>query len=251
MNACTARRDGKLIDARFARALSGRERSRMEDHLILCGTCRERYRRLQLAERVAAFGGDGDLDAPSPFEVERIAEGLGLGAPRRRSWLDLRWFAGAVSVAAAVALAGVYLRTGEDDLVARGGAEVKPSFSLYALSDRGARPLSRGESVSSGEHLKLRVSGAPVEGVHVVLVASDGRIEHASLAAPRDGSVPGAVSLADLPAGTLTAYAITGRFDLETIRSLASTRAGSADLARALGPGASVERFELDLGAPR
>src|SRR5688572_17153957 len=68
----------RLVDARFLRVLDTHERTELESHLVACVACSERYRRLQLAERVAAVGPDRAFDEPSPLEIERIARDLDL-----------------------------------------------------------------------------------------------------------------------------------------------------------------------------
>ena len=74
MNAeCIGGSAKKLVDARFVRLLDDRERSALETHLAACGFCGERYRRLQLAERVVAVGAERAFEEPSPLEIDRIA----------------------------------------------------------------------------------------------------------------------------------------------------------------------------------
>lgn len=231
----------------------------MEGHLTACGSCRERYRKMQLAERVAAVGPEGDLDAPAPFEVERIAQDLGLTDPPRRplSLLGLRTFGAAASVALAVAVAAIFLRPPDDGLVARGGAPTGISFSAYAVSQvRQVRPLAGGDQVFPADYLKLRATWAgdvgAIHGVEVVLVDAAGRVEHAHLEAPppaASASVPGAVSFAGMAPGALTTYVIAAPdFELERVRRLVTARAPPDEVAAALDEGAVVEQLELVVG---
>src|SRR5262245_44459267 len=144
MATCVASREAKLVDARFVRPLSEREKRRMEDHLVACGTCRERYRKLQLADRVAAFGPDDELDRPAPVEVDRIAQDLGLlEPPRPRRWFSLPIF-GTASTLAAVALAVVLFLRPSDELVEKGDANTGITFSAYAIADGGSPRLLEG-----------------------------------------------------------------------------------------------------------
>ncbi len=261
MVTCVAKREGKLIDARFLRPLDPRERSSMEEHLVACESCRERYRRLQLADRVIAFGPDADLDRPAPLEVERIALDLGLlDRPRRRPfWLGLPFFGAVGSVAAMALVAALFLRPSEV-LLERGEAPVGITFSAYAIADdAGPRLLERGAQVALGEHLKLRASfGAralpQIDGIEVLLVPARGEVQHVHLSAPERGaasaSVPGAIALQGLAPGPLTAYVVAAeRFELGSVEGLASSRAPPEALARALG-GASVERIDLEVVGP-
>jgi hypothetical protein len=245
MQTCVAKREGKLIDARFVRPLSDGERSKLEGHLVACGWCRERYRKLQLADRVTAFGAAAELDVPAPIEVERMARDLGLLDPEKpkRAWFDLR-IAGAV---VAVAFAVVLFVRPSDDLVERGAAPAAVTFSAYAGGEGAWRLLEPGAQVAASEHLKLRASGEANGGVEVLLVGADGRVEHVHLLAPVSSLVPGAIALEGLPTGKLTAYLIAAKsFDPALARRLAAARAPAKELASALG-GASVERIDLEV----
>jgi hypothetical protein len=246
MATCVAKREGKLIDERFIRPLNEREKRSMEDHLTACGVCRERYRKLQLADRVVAFG--EEIDQPAPAEIDRIAHDLGLfDAPRNPPWFAVKWFGAAASVAALAVMLLLFVKP-SDELVERGGTDAVMTFSAYAIAPEGPRLLENGARVTTAEHLKLRASGdAHISGVEVLLVASDGTLDHVHLAAPQRSTVPGAISLSGLPPGKLTAYVVAApSFDLEKVRPLAARRADPQDLARALGD-ASVERIELEV----
>ena len=135
----------------------------MEEHLTACGGCRERYRKLQLADRVIAFGAEGELDQPSPVEIDRIARDLGL--------LDAERTAPLVVDGVVVRRCGVGGGAGGDVAVVReaerragraGRAPDGVTFSAYAIDDAsGPRLLEGGrERASASEHLKLRASNA-------------------------------------------------------------------------------------------
>ena len=251
MATCTAKRAAKLIDARFLRPLSPRERSKMEDHLGACAVCRERYRKLQLADRVAAFG-EEELDRPAPIEIDRIAQDLGLfEAPRVRT----PWFAlPLVGTAAALALVAVLFVKPSDELIERGAGPAGMTFSAYAISSEGPRLLEDGGRVGASEHLKLRASwgesARDIDGVDVLLVGGE-KLVHVRLAAPdrtsEVASVPGAISLSGFSKGRLTAYVIAAKsFDLERVRSLAESRAPPEELVEALDAAAG-ERIDLEV----
>jgi len=245
MQTCVAKRDGKLIDARFVRSLSDGERSKMEDHLVACGWCRERYRKLQLADRVTAFGAEAELDVPAPIEVERMARDLGLLAPEKpkRVRFDVRIAGMAFALALAVML---FLRPA-DDLIERGAGPSAVTFSAYAGGEGKWRLLEPGAQVAASEHLKLRATGEANAGVEVLLVAADGKVEHVHLLAPTSSLVPGAIALEGLPPGALTAYLIAAKsFEPEAVRELAAKRVPAKELASAL-EGASVERMDLEV----
>ena len=253
MSACVATRAGKLIDQRFVRSLSDGERGRMDRHLEACGHCRERYRRMQLAERVAAHGADGPLDVPSPLEVERMAESLGLVAPERRGFSlpVLPAFGGFASLAVALIAIFFFMRPPPEYVGARGGAE-GPSVSAYAVGEK-IRLLESGAVVSAGEHLKLRASGLQGEvPVHVLLVDGQGDVEHVELgtvdASTEIVTIPGAISLSELEPGRMAAYVIFSTdFSLEAVQARAAARAPPEALAEVL-EGATVRRVDLVLG---
>lgn len=223
---CDERRCRRLVDRSFTRGrLSAAERAELEEQLAACPDCRERYRRLQLAERVAAHGPELAFERPSPAEVDRIADALGLlePTPARAGW---RRPAALLGLAAALAV-GLLLAlrpapAPEDELAPRGdGASPAPSWAAFAIGPDGAiRPSRAGLEVTPGTSLKLRLAwsgqarGRLPGPVWVVLVPASG-LPLVTRLEPPDGpfaaaSVPGAVRLDGLPPGPLTIYARAG-----------------------------------------
>jgi hypothetical protein len=121
--------DVERVDLHFSRRLSTDGEKAMREHMPGCASCRERYERYLLLER---------LDPGSGGAKTRIASGLGFG-PERPKLLQLAAPAfAAVAVAAALVLF-VGRRSGNDDadFVARGGdAEVDESTSVYVYTAR-------------------------------------------------------------------------------------------------------------------
>jgi hypothetical protein len=270
----------KLVEARFVRPLLGTERERLEHHLGACAFCSERYRRLQLAERVAARG-PGAIDEPSPAEIERIAFDLGLagdgsvasdwGAVKERllGLLGGRGPLAALAGVLALVLLLIWVRPPrlgpEDGLVPRGehGANAV-SFQLYVVAADGSIRLNALEQpVSAADHLKLRASWtgeAPLSGaIEVYLVPHDGAVRRIRLEAPARASspggaavasVPGAVGLDGMPGGRAKVVVVAGpEHDLSKLLAEAPDLDPAALAARA-GPGTSVERFEIEVRAP-
>lgn len=210
-------KDEKLVEARFTRALSPREEARLKDALAASPELSERYRRLQLAERVAAHGPEGGLEAPSPFEVERGARALGLmDPPARRRWVWTPWLAGASLALAAGVAALVVAPVGmQEALQARGGAVSGASFAAYVVAPEGGfAELRDGVELTPEHRLKLRLSfegpPTPLDAVWVALVPATGapRVERLSAPEGAMAAVPGVVGLFGLPPGPVTVYVL-------------------------------------------
>lgn len=260
-SACVSSRTGRLIEARFVRPLNDGERGKLEGHLVSCHACAERYRRLQLAERVAAHGPEEGLFEPSAFEIERIAGDLGLLEPPKRAWrlsLSAPMIAVTASVAVCLAALVVVLPTADDQLVPRGEISTELSFAAYAIDDTGAvRPLER--TVSARDHLKLRASWADgaarsLAAVRVVMVSESGEVRVEALGRPVGESgdafdvatVPGTIALKGLTAGSWAIYVVGGdvRTPLESLGPLVRSRPTAARLNEAL-EGAQAQRFDV------
>jgi hypothetical protein len=260
---CTGGADRGLIDARFIRTLNDRERVRLETHLSACAFCGERYRRMQLAERVASVGPDRALDEPSALEIDRVAQDIGLFDPPRRSILAARpWLLGVPAAAAALGLTLLVAvpRSStqiEEAPVARGASAKQVSFAAYVV-DAGSkiRALGGGRA-RQGEYLKLRVSvnGAAREAlsdIQVSIVSDSGATSVTKLSVPHDASpirnVNGAISLAAVPSGHAIVYTIGASGELEAgaiERSVQGAPAADA-VAKTLGDRVlGVDRFEL------
>ncbi len=260
---CDDRRCRRLVDRSFTRGrLSATERTDLEEQLAACPDCRERYRRLQLAERVAAHGPELAFERPSPAEIDRVADALGLlePTPVRAGW---RRPAALLGLAAALAV-GLLLAlrpapTPDDGLAPRGdGAAPGPSWAAFAIGPDGAiQPSRPGLEVGAGASLKLRVAWSGAERgrlpgpVWVILVPASGPPLVTRLEAP-DGpfaaaSVPGAVRLDALPAGRLTIYARAGPEPDDVLLRHVATRPPAEGL------GAGVGRWDWQLlpGAQR
>lgn len=218
--ACANGRSRRLVDARFLRGLDAGEKNELELHLASCGPCTERYRRLQLAERVASVGPERAFEEPSPLEIERIARDLQLlEAPADRwAWLrDMRGAVAGLSAAVAIAAAiGVFVavRPPQETLIARGGAEQRAAtFSMFVIGADGAiRPYAEDGALKASELIKLRASwsGAEPKHVAVAIVDAAGAVRVAQLGAPKGAStgatIPGAIALAGSSAGDAIAY---------------------------------------------
>jgi hypothetical protein len=213
VNVCAGGEGRRFVDARFLRPLADRERVELETHLSSCAWCGERYRKLQLAERVASVGVDRALEEPSALEIERIAQDLHLVESTGQSlgwWRALRGsiagYSAVIAVAAAVAIFFA-IRPPKEVLLERGGAAVGVSFSAFVIAADGAiRAHEPAVAVSNTDHLKLRVSwsAAAPRIVYAVVALSDGTVELAELGepsgAPTGATVPGAISMAKVPA---------------------------------------------------
>jgi hypothetical protein len=261
----------KLVDARFVRPLAERERARLESHLASCGSCSERYRRLQLADRVASIGPQRALDEPSPFEIERIARDLGLVEAPRPWWQGLLGsravLAGVPAAVAAAALVLVFVfpqslveQRDRGQLIERGTGPKPVSFAAYVVGrDSRIRLHANDAAVYTSEYLKLRVAAAGVakdalRSVQVVIVGERGGVSVLKMSVPDDRSplrtVSGAVVLNALPPGHAVVYAIGAKEDLdeEAIRAAAAKKPGASELASALGDRVlGIDRFELDV----
>ncbi|MCA9550294.1 MAG: hypothetical protein KC933_09680 [Myxococcales bacterium] len=216
MSAVTAK-DDKLLEARFTRPLSPREVARLERALASSPELAERYRRLQLAERVVAHGPEAGLEQPSPFEVERGARALGLLDPparRRPAWTP--WVLGATFAMAAGLATLVVAPVGmQEVLQERGGAVSGVSFAAYAVAPEGGfSELVEGARLTPEHRLKLRLSfqgpATPLDAVWVALVPTSGAPRVERLAAPEGNlaAVPGVVGLFGLPAGPVAVYVL-------------------------------------------
>lgn len=268
MNAvCLGGRAAKLVDARFVRILDHRERARLEDHLIACGACAERYYRLQLADRVAANGPDDAFDCPSVFEIERIAADLGLTGPPPKRALGFRWpaFAGLLGAAALslMLVIGGPLQKPTEEFVSRGASGAALTFAAFVIDGPSAarpqavRPHDVSSPVAADAHFKLRASWADgatrgLEGeVRVVLVDADGVSRVVSLTAPEApfdvASVRGAVSLAKLPPGLATIYVVTGAADATALTVAGTSRPSAEVFAAQIGDQVTAQRFDLEI----
>jgi hypothetical protein len=209
----------KLVDARFLRTLDAKERGALEIHLSACGFCTERYRKLQLAERVAASGAERAFDEPSPFEIDRIAIDLGLIERPRRRWAELlrsRIFTAgipALAVATLIALVVVSPRAlFEERPIERG--ESGGAVAAYVVSSGGAiRALDGDRRVRPSDYLKLRIQVADERAsrsLAAIEVSCDGVRER--IAMPMSGertiSVPGAIALAALSRGSAVMHVV-------------------------------------------
>lgn len=226
------RRDQKLVDAAFVGGLSPNERARMHDALAGSIDLQERYRKLQLAERVAALGPERALDEPSHFEIDRVAQRLGLldAPPPPR-----RWFASwkiALPVVVAAAAAGLVLAPQAEQssvsdpgaLVARGG-EATPSISVYRTSAKSGFELV-GASVESDAQLILRSSaGTPATKWLAVWQFEDGTTEALKLPAPAKNGLLGPPLQA--PANAVRLWLMAGD-DVEQLTPWTGSASGGA-----------------------
>jgi hypothetical protein len=253
----------RLVDARFSRTLSAGERSELEQHLVACAACSERYRRMQLAERVATVGADRALAEPSPFEVERIAADLGLVSRpvEQASWWSRRraafaGFTAAAAVAASLILFAVRTPPPEQ-VIERGAAATTLSFAVYVIGDGGAiRVHDQGSPVRADELLKLRASwtGVAPRSVAVAIVDAEGKVDVAALGAPKGAetgaTIPGAVALAGRAPGNAIMYLFAfegAAADRAAIAAAVENRPESPRLPGAL----AVERRELPIEEAR
>lgn len=284
---CTGGDGRVLIEQRFLRPLARAERERLEAHLSACVGCSERYRRLQLAERLAA-GGPGAAGEPAPQELERIAADLGLSEHVAPSWRERlaglrtpRWAPVALAAAAGAALVIAILpgRSGSPpgprggELVERGTAPPPVSFAPYALAADGsaARALGASGTVAPGELLKLRAAlgaGIGPEQLRGVLVVIAAPGESLAAAAPRGvvlrppareaffgpegataASVPGAVPFR-VPPGRARVLVIALASDVtpaEVGRLLEGASTATGVAARLGGRALAVELLEVEV----
>ncbi len=239
----STRRLERLVDQRFSRPLSASERQDLEAHLAASPIASERYRRLHLMERVAALGPERALEEPSPLEVQRIANDLGLLAPDPEpsflAWLTSFRTVGITVFAAAAFAAAVLLIPTPELVQERGGTAW--SASAYAVSSGGVERL--GPTASRDTHLKFRVTrdgDSALTALSVVVKDASGATHVVPLEAPAfegdTASVPGALALDAFPPGRTTFWLVRGAPD-------------DVDPA-ALGD-AVIERFEVELdGGP-
>lgn len=131
----------KLIDEILVGELATESWSELRAHLSGCASCRARYDRVALAERML-HGGPEALARPSAAALERIGAAVLDGvAPARPAWQRaLQWFAPtqrwAVGLAAAAAVAVLVpflLRSPNSGFQARGGAHVERSAGVRAF----------------------------------------------------------------------------------------------------------------------
>lgn len=253
MNACAGGADRKLVEARFLRALDEGERKRLERHLLGCASCSEKYRRLQLAERVASVGTDRALEEPSFLEIERIAGDLGLFGPPKtaRNWLP---FAGLLAAVACALLLIVLRPQDPSETFTPRGDPSGLTFAAYVIAADGAiRSHTAVAPVSKDDHLKLRVSrpdkGKPWPKMFLVIATDTPKV--IELVAPEKNepaaSIPGAIPLAGLPSGKVTAYVIaTDEADEQTLSEAVRDRPAADRVRQSLGR-AVVERIELEV----
>ncbi len=238
----SSKQASNLLDLAFTTGLDPKQQERLQEALVGSAELCERYRRLQLAERVAAHGPEVALEAPSEFEIDRMARGLGLMAPaprvfRLRRWVR-SWFVPAgLALSAAVALFALNVPAPEPHLQARGSAEGL-SLSAYVVSAQGQiTELSSGARLEATDRLKLRLSwqgeAQPLSAVWVGIVDHEGRVTMSELTAPEAqlATVPGFV---DLPGttGPVRVYVMGTHRGLSqsALKSALSLRPDSEDL---------------------
>lgn len=220
----TARRDERLLDACFTRPLSPREHERLDALLLSSPELLQRYRRLQLAERVAAHGPEGALETPSFAETDRIAARLGLLQPapasaRWRAWLRRPPWIFQLTLAVGLALLAFTLvpRDVPEHIQMRGQAGAQVSFAAYRLSPQGQfHQLEPGDAVHSKDRLKLRMSWAeaPTEvsgALWVAMIDAQGQVRTEALQTPSGqiAAVPGVVGLWGLAPGSASVYVVS------------------------------------------
>ncbi len=263
------KRAEKLVDQAFLRPLDHRERERLERHLMAYQESGERYRKIQLAQRVIAAPSASPeelLEEPSPAEIERIAQGLGLfeEAPRERASM-FGWWPMGLS-AAALALVGVFAlgpyvgglgSRPDPGLVARGGA-VEISFSTYIIRAKGGIEAARdGASLRPEDHLKLRVSWpkeqTPIRGLWLVFVPEKGAPWVRALEAPKPSSeavsIPGAIALRRASAGPLSVFILSSEQPLPKA-SVLQHAAALPGAAEQLGASVKQLRFKMMESSP-
>lgn len=233
-----------LIDQVVMDELAPGEWERLRAHLQTCPSCRARYDRAVLAERML-HGGPDAAHRPSPAEFDRIAQAVLAPAPsesllrRMLAWFapTQRWMTGVVAVAAMIALVPILTQKGAtkpaptaagDSFQARGGHGSVELFSshpelktarlaglrAFCLDGSQVAPLDpTGQTVPacarSGQ-LKLAVSN-PGKFSHVFLVGMDDA--HAlKWYAPKPSSTvaPEALTSVPAPAGATEAAVPVG-----------------------------------------
>ena len=158
----------RLIDDMIVRDVEPGEWSELHRHLAGCVTCRARYDRVSLAERML-HGGAAALDTPSSSTLRRL-EGavLGAAAPplpawqRALSWLapTQRWAVGVAAAAAVVVLIPFLARSPKphDEFQTRGTTashERTAGLRAFCIGDEGVTPRC-----ARTTQLRLTVSNA-------------------------------------------------------------------------------------------
>lgn len=250
---CVGGKDARLIELRFLRPLSETERRRLEGHLLGCGACQERYRRLQRAERIAAHGVEGAAELPSPFELERIAADLGLDQPeppRRRGWAWPFAWVGALAVAGALLL---FLPPPPELLQDRGGVVAPLSFAVFTADPGGAVvALETQASLQPGAPLKLRVaapSSVDSPGLAAVFVGVGAPVVVALPGLSQVNgptTVGGVVTIPEVPSGEVWLYLVAAAAPLDPkLLSLALADRPEAQVAQERLSALVVERRVL------
>ncbi len=261
------KRAEKLVDQAFLRPLDAQERELLERHLMAYQESGERYRKIQLAQRVIAAPSaspEALLEEPSPAEIERVAQGLGLfeEAPEKRASVFAWWPLGLS--ATALALAGVFAlgpeRSGvsprpDPGLVARGSERVR-ELATYIIRAKGGIEAARdGAELHPEDHLKLRVSWpkaqTPLRSLWLVFVPRAGAPWARSLDAPKPSSeavsIPGAVAVRRAGAGPLSVFILSSDQPL----SKAAVLQHATALPSAAGQlGASVKQLRFNMKEP-
>lgn len=254
------RKDGEARRLRdnFLGGISEVETAKMQDSLARSPRLAERYRRLQLAERVAAHGPQEALERPSPAEVDRVAARLGLLEPepapsvwraRFAPWM----FGAALAVSAALALFTVMPSAQQDVLRPRGGAATGASFSAYVVRPGGGfERIEPGARLGDQDRLKLRLSwsgaASALDAVWVVVVDGSGRVEVTRLEPPAGalGAVPGVVGLWACASGVAKVYMVAAPTPLTKARLRAAVDGEpSAEVTASRLDAAGVQRFEV------
>lgn len=242
----SSKRASKLVDAAFEGGFSSKQGAKLQEVLASSGDAAQRYRRLQLAERVAAHGPEAALETPSEFEIDRIARNLGLLAPeprpsRWRAWISPWVLTGGLVLSSAVVL--FTLSVPPPEIQARGGHDAL-SFSTYAITTQGAiSVVSPGASLTPQDRLKVRLSWQgevlPLSGVWVGVVDQSGRVRVTSLAAPdtQVATVPGLVDLGWVAPGDVRVYVVGSSTSLaeSALVSALSPRPDAATIKESLG----------------
>jgi hypothetical protein len=161
----------RMIDEVIAGELSASAWQELRAHLVECATCRGRYDRVAMAERLL-HGGPAALARPSPASFERIGAAVIAGAVvRPPAWQRLlQWLAppqrwATMAAAAALLLALPWLlrtRVPSDEFQSRGGgaaAERAAGLRAFCLDEAGVTPrCSRASqlhmTVSNGGHFE-------------------------------------------------------------------------------------------------
>lgn len=169
----------RIIDDMIVRDVEPGEWSELHRHLAGCVSCRARYDRVSLAERML-HGGPGALDTPSSSTLERL-EGavLGTAAPvpmwqRAVQWFapTQRWAVGVAAAAAVVVLLPFLARSprSHDEFQTRGPTashERTAGIRAFCIGDEGVTPRC-----ARTTQLRLTVSNAG-KFAHVFVVGFD------------------------------------------------------------------------------